>query len=61
MVPGEQGRTEKTIDSFFKNADDAGLEDVKALIVPHAGYAYSGQVAAYAYKQIAGREYKKLS
>jgi len=58
--PENKAELKKTIDSFFKNADDAGLEDVKALIVPHAGYAYSGQVAAYAYKQIAGREYKKV-
>jgi hypothetical protein len=27
-----------------------------ALIAPHAGYAYSGQVAAYAYKQIDSRD-----
>ncbi|MFA5927788.1 MAG: AmmeMemoRadiSam system protein B [Candidatus Margulisiibacteriota bacterium] len=29
----------------------------KALIVPHAGYIYSGQTAAYAYKAIEGRPY----
>ncbi len=33
----------------------AGLE-AKALMVPHAGYAYSGQVAAYAYQALAGRK-----
>lgn len=30
------------------------------LISPHAGYMYSGQVAAYAYKQIEGREYEAV-
>ena len=29
----------------------------KAIIVPHAGYIYSGQTAAYAYKQLSGNTY----
>jgi hypothetical protein len=31
--------------------------DPIALVAPHAGYQYSGQVAAYAYKLVAGRTY----
>ncbi len=31
--------------------------DPIALVAPHAGYQYSGQVAAYAYKLVAGRSY----
>ncbi len=31
--------------------------DPIALVSPHAGYQYSGQVAAYAYKLVAGRAY----
>ena len=58
--PGKKEDLAKLIDSFLGNADNAGLKDIKALIVPHAGYAYSGQVAAHAYKQIAGKEYKKV-
>ncbi|MFZ2456898.1 MAG: AmmeMemoRadiSam system protein B [Candidatus Altiarchaeia archaeon] len=58
--PGKKEDLAKLIDSFLGNADNAGLGDVKALIAPHAGYAYSGQVAAHAYKQIAGKEYKKV-
>ena len=30
------------------------------LIAPHAGYLYSGQVAAFAYKQIEGRRYEAI-
>ncbi len=41
----------KEIDDYLKNAKDEGL-NVKAIIVPHAGYAYSGQVAAHGLKQI---------
>jgi AmmeMemoRadiSam system protein B/AmmeMemoRadiSam system protein A len=34
--------------------------DLRALICPHAGYPYSGPVAAYAYKLLAGREYETV-
>ena len=39
------------LDSFFKSVlkKDSEKKQVKALIVPHAGYIYSGKVAAYAY------------
>ena len=30
---------------------------VRAIIAPHAGYAYSGQIAADAYKQIEGESF----
>lgn len=31
--------------------------NIKAIMVPHAGYIYSAQVAAYAYKQIEGKKF----
>ncbi|MFH0891355.1 MAG: AmmeMemoRadiSam system protein B [Candidatus Falkowbacteria bacterium] len=31
-------------------------DEVRAIMAPHAGYAFSGQTAAYAYKQIEGRK-----
>lgn len=33
-----------------------GLGEVKAIIVPHAGYDYSGAVAAYGYQRLAGQK-----
>ena len=46
------------IDYYLKNVplEDA-FEKPIGLISPHAGYMYSGQVAAYAYKQVEGRKY----
>lgn len=42
-----------TIEGLFSAAiDNRHLHDIKALIVPHAGYVYSGSVAASGYKQI---------
>jgi len=34
--------------------------DLIALIVPHAGHEYSGQVAAYAYKELEGKKFKRV-
>jgi len=41
------------LDNFFNNSkkEYAG-ENIKAMIVPHAGYIYSGQIAMHAYKQL---------
>jgi AmmeMemoRadiSam system protein B/AmmeMemoRadiSam system protein A len=40
-------------------AGGARLEPI-ALIVPHAGYVFSGQVAAHAFKQIEGLDYEAI-
>jgi len=46
------------IDGFLQ---DAAIEDIPrkpaAIISPHAGYLYSGPVAAHAYKAVRGRSY----
>jgi AmmeMemoRadiSam system protein B len=39
------------IENFFQNAPDVTVDgSIRGLIVPHAGYIYSGQIAATAYK-----------
>ena len=39
------------IENFFQNAPDVTVDgSIRGLIVPHAGYIYSGQIAAIAYK-----------
>jgi len=43
----------ETVEAFLKKVDQKKLTgDLIALISPHAGYVYSGQVAAYAYRQL---------
>jgi AmmeMemoRadiSam system protein B/AmmeMemoRadiSam system protein A len=44
------------VDGFLAQAEAVDGEPI-ALIVPHAGYAYSGPVAAYGFKQLEGKEY----
>lgn len=51
FYPGNKNELEKTIDEFLANAKKQC--DAKAIIVPHAGYIYSGQVAAHGFKQLA--------
>ncbi len=46
----EPDKLRRQIDGFFKNADVQTSADIIALISPHAGYAYSGQTAAFGVK-----------
>lgn len=40
------------VENMLDQAQDAGLEPVRALIAPHAGYRYSGPIAASAFRQL---------
>ena len=56
--PGDPSVLRKDIKNYFKAVPDLAVEgEIVALIAPHAGYIYSGQVAAYAYKLICGKKY----
>jgi hypothetical protein len=49
------------IDAFMEVVKPEPVEgNIFALILPHAGYGFSGQVAAYAYKLIKGKPYKTV-
>jgi len=49
--PGNPEVLRRTVEDFLSKANPSEAEGkVVTLIVPHAGYAYSGQVAAYSYK-----------
>jgi hypothetical protein len=49
--PGNPEVLRQTIGDYLSRANPSGPEGkVLAVIVPHAGYIYSGQVAAYSYK-----------
>lgn len=45
------------IQQFLKGSPEIQLERPIALIVPHAGYIYSGQICADAFRQAMGRPY----
>lgn len=56
FYPGDPAVLEETVDGLLNGATASRVESpVVALISPHAGYPYSGAVAAEAYAQIRGR------
>ncbi|MFW5866051.1 MAG: AmmeMemoRadiSam system protein B, partial [Nanoarchaeota archaeon] len=55
FYPDDPKRLKNMIREFLENVPEPTLEDttgLKAIIVPHAGYVFSGLTAAYAYKLI---------
>lgn len=56
FYPGERNELARAVDGFLTNATSppAGGRLI-ALIAPHAGYMYSGQVAAYSYRHLSER------
>jgi MEMO1 family protein len=50
------------IEDYLKNAQNLPSvpTDPVAIISPHAGYAFSGQTAAYAYRLVQGRRYETV-
>ena len=60
FYPADPDALTKQIDGFMDNAESLGLQNIKAIISPHAGYVYSGQIAAYSFKQVAGIKYDSI-
>lgn len=47
-------------ETFMKNVVPKNIENIKAIILPHAGYQYSGQVAAFGIKEIQNNKYDRI-
>ena len=59
--PGTAGELRDTLRGFLENVEEQRLPgELVGLIAPHAGYVYSGQVAAYAYKQLENSGYDRV-
>lgn len=59
---GNAAQLSAQIDGFLAAAkpDKNIAGQVRALIVPHAGYVYSGQTAAFAYKAVQGNDFETV-
>ncbi|HDQ03777.1 MAG TPA: AmmeMemoRadiSam system protein B [Deltaproteobacteria bacterium] len=56
--PGQPDALRKDIEKYFNSVADFPLNgEIKGIVAPHAGYMYSGQVAAHAYKLVSSKEY----
>lgn len=57
FYPDDPVKLRAAIDGFLADAVSAQCEDVVGIIVPHAGYIYSGQIVADAFNQVKGNNY----
>ena len=71
FYPANENELKNQIDKFLNNVESENYKNlyppklkerrwVRAMIVPHAGIIYSGQTAAYAFKQLEGQNIKKV-
>jgi MEMO1 family protein len=57
FYPADSLTLTKAIKTFLENAKPSIAENPIAIIVPHAGYIFSGQIAADAYNQVKNNKY----
>ncbi|MFA5336478.1 MAG: AmmeMemoRadiSam system protein B [Candidatus Omnitrophota bacterium] len=58
FYPAESVILARQVDKYLEDAEPKQIDgEIVALISPHAGYEYSGPVAAYGYKAVSGRKY----
>lgn len=62
FYPSGELRLRSAVNEFLNKIDISfdSKKQIKALIVPHAGYVYSGLVAAHAYKLIEDKKYSRV-
>ncbi|MBC7262776.1 MAG: AmmeMemoRadiSam system protein B [Chloroflexi bacterium] len=59
FYPADRGELQRTVDDFLAQVQPTQGTPI-VLMVPHAGYTFSGPVAAYAYRQIQGVSYDAI-
>lgn len=61
FYPGSAAELRFMVDDYLKLAKtESGYKQLKALIVPHAGYEYSAEVAAAGYKLLTNKKIKDI-
>ena len=61
FYPKDKNELIKNVDTYLDNVKKIDLKGrLLAVIVPHAGYVYSGQVAAYGFKELQDLNFKKI-
>ncbi len=59
FYPSDAVKLRSDIETYIDNVGhDEKLDNLTGIIVPHAGYVYSGQVAAYSYAQLKDSGYE---
>src|SRR5512146_2598856 len=61
FYPADPAQLTKMMDAYLARAQVQPTEArLVALVAPHAGYEYSGPVAAFSYALLKGRHYKRV-
>jgi len=60
FYPAGKGSLDALLDKLFSAAPPLAAKRARALIVPHAGYEYSGAVAARVFGQLRGQSYRRV-
>ena len=61
FYPEDRAKLNRMIDNFILKAKIAPLKgEILGVVAPHAGYIYSGQVAAYSYKSIINKDIETI-
>jgi len=60
FYPADAKQLAGMIDGLLAAAKPAPIKDLAAIVVPHAGYVYSGHVAAQAYALLKGRPIQRV-
>ena len=57
FYPAEAGKLRRAVEWFMEDARPPVEEDPVAILVPHAGYVYCGQIIADGFNQAAGKDF----
>jgi len=62
FYPGKTDELKKMVDKFLDAAPKADLsgKEIVGIIVPHAGYVYSGPTAGYGFSAVKGKKYSSV-
>jgi len=58
FYPGNTSELSRMIHQYLSKAEVVVEGEIGGLVSPHAGYVYSGPVAAWSYKQVKGKSYE---
>lgn len=60
FYPADPKELRRTLGEMFSRCKEQLASDAVAIVVPHAGYVYSGPTAARAYHMLEGRHYDRV-
>ena len=60
FYPKHESDLKQAVDRLLAQAKSEPIKDLRALVCPHAGYPFSGPIAATGYKQLVGRNFSTV-